>query len=97
LKFRDHPLTLRNGIKAWPPEWITSSGNTTTGEIGILQYVAIGLLIDTTFFLFIDYQHSRYVGLMSFDDSITCQKVYDLLKSNVGRSIEEIGGLKLEP
>ena len=58
LKFRDHPLiTLRNGVKAWPPEWITASGNTTTGEVGILEYVSVGLLIDTTFFLFIGYQH----------------------------------------
>ena len=47
--------------------------------------------------LFIDYKHTRYVGLMSFDDSISCQKVYDLLKPNVGHSIEEIGGLELEP
>ena len=58
--------------------------------------MAIGLLIDTTFFLFIDYQHSRYVGLMSFDDSISCQKVYDLLKPNIGRLIKEIGDLELE-
>ena len=98
LKFRDHPLIpLRNGVKAWPPEWITASGNTTTGEVGILEYMSIGLLIDTTFFLFINYKHSRYVGLMSFDDSISCQKVYDLLKPNTGRSIKEIGGLELEP
>jgi len=34
---------------------------------------------------------------MSFDDSISCQKFYDLLKPNVGRSIEEISGLELEP
>ena len=59
--------------------------------------MSVGLLIDTTFFLFIDYEHSRYVGLMSFDDSISCQKVYDLLKPNVGHSIEEIGGLELGP
>jgi hypothetical protein len=98
LKFRDHPLiTLRNGVKAWPPVWITASGNTTTGEVGILECVSIVLLIDTTFFLFIDYQHSRYVGLMSFDDSISCQKIYDLLKPNTGRSIKEIGDLELEP
>ena len=59
--------------------------------------MSIGVLIDTTFFLFIDYQAFRYVGLMSFDDSISCQKIYDLLKPNVGRSIKEIGDLELEP
>jgi hypothetical protein len=74
-----------------------TSGNTTTGEVGILEYVSVGLLIDTTFFLFIDYQHSRYVGLMSFDDSISCQKIYNLLKPNVDRSIKEIGDLEMEP
>jgi hypothetical protein len=31
------------------------------------------------------------------DDSISCQKIYDLVKPNVGRSIEEIGDLELEP
>ena len=34
---------------------------------------------------------------MSFDDSIFCQKIYDLLKPNVGRSIKEIGDLEMEP
>jgi hypothetical protein len=98
LKFRDHPLTtLRNGIKGWPPVWITTSGNSTTGEIGILQDVSIGVLVDTTLFLFIDYQAFRYVGSMSFDDSISCQKIYNLLKPNVDRSIKEIGDLELEP
>jgi hypothetical protein len=98
LKFRDHPLTtLRNGIKGWPPVWITTSGNSTTGEIGILQDVPIGVLVDTTLFLFIDYQAFRYMGSMSFDDSISCQKIYNLLKPNVDRSIKEIGDLELEP
>ena len=62
-----------------------------------VEDVSVGLLKDTTFFLFIGYQHSRYVGLMSFDDSISCQRVYDLLKPNVGHSIEEIRGPELEP
>jgi hypothetical protein len=94
LKFRDHPLTtLGTGAKPWPPVWITASENRTTGEIGILQDVSIGVLIDTTLFLFIDYQASRYVGSLSFDDPIACQKIYNLLKLNVGRSIEEIGDL----
>jgi hypothetical protein len=34
---------------------------------------------------------------MSFDDSISCQKIYNLLKPNVDRSIKEIGDLELEP
>jgi hypothetical protein len=96
LKFRDHPVT-NTGATPWPPVWIAASGNSTTVEIGILEYVSIGLLIETTFFLFIDYQHCRYVGLMSFDDSISCHKVYNLLKPNIGRSIKEIGDLELEP
>jgi hypothetical protein len=94
---RPSPNNSQERRQSLPPEWITASGNTTTGEIGILEYVSIGLLIDTTFFLFIYYKHFRYIGLMSFDDSISCQKIYDLLKPNVGRSIEEIGDLELEP
>jgi hypothetical protein len=97
LKFREHPpTTLGNGLKPWPPVWVTASENRTTGEIGILKDVSIGILIDTTLFLFMDYQDSRYVGSMSFNDSISCQKIYNLLKPNVGRSIEEIGNLNLK-
>ena len=96
LQLRDHPLiTLRTGVKAWPPFWITSSGDAASGEIGILQDVSIGVLIKTTLFLFVGFQGSRYVGSMSFDDSISCQKFYDLLKPTVGRSIKEIGDLEV--
>jgi hypothetical protein len=52
----------------------------------------MGLLKTPHSFCLLNYKHSR-----SFDDSISCQKLYDLLKPNVGRSIEEIGGLELEP
>ena len=96
LQLRDHAITtLKSGVKTWPPFWITSSGDAASGEIGILQNVSIGVLIDTTLFLFIEFQGSRYVGLISFDDSISCQKTYDLLKPKVGRSIKEIGALEV--
>jgi hypothetical protein len=96
LQLRDHPITiLKSGVKTWPPFWITSSGDAANGEIGILQDVSIGVLIHTTLFLFIEFRGFRYVGSMSFDDSISCQKIYDLLKPNVGRSIKEIGDLEV--
>jgi hypothetical protein len=95
LQLRDHSLTLKSGNKTWPPFWITSSGDNASGEIGILQDVLIGVVIPTTLFLFIEFQGSRYVGSMSFDDSISCQKIYDLLKPIVGRSMKEIGDLEV--
>jgi hypothetical protein len=95
LQLRDYPITtLKSGIETWPPFWITSSGDVASGEIGILQDVLVGV-IPTTLFLFIEFRGFRYVGSMSFDDSISCQKFYDLLKPNVGRSMKEIGDLEV--
>src|SRR3954465_13911083 len=95
LQLREHPLTVKSGVKTWPPFWITSSGDAASGEIGILHDVLIGVLEPTTLFLFIEFQGFRYVGSMSFDDPIFCQKICDLLKQNVGRSIKEIGDLEV--
>jgi hypothetical protein len=58
---------------------------------------SIGVLIDTTLFLFIDSRPLDMWDSLSFDDSIACQKIYNLLKSNVDRSIKEIRDLELEP
>ena len=50
-------------------------------------------LTDTKLFMFIEYQSFRYMGLMAFDDPKSCHAIYTLLKSNIGRSIKEIGDL----
>ena len=59
--------------------------------------MSIGILIDTTLFLFIDYQDSLDMWDRCLSMTMSCQKIYNLLKPNVGRSIEEIGNLDLKP
>jgi hypothetical protein len=94
LQLRDL-TTLKTGVKVWSPFWTTSSEDVAGGEIGILEDIAISVLIPTTLFLFIEYQGLRYVGSMFFDDSISCRKIFNLLKPCVGRSIKEIGDLEV--
>ena len=47
--------------------------------------------------LFIDYKHTWICRIDALSMTLYPAKVYDLLKPNTGRSIEEIGGLELEP
>jgi hypothetical protein len=99
MQFRDHPLmTRKSGFCSWPPAWTTTrhdKNDKLTGEVGTLQQVLTSYLTDTKLFMFIDYQGFRYLGLMAFDDTKFCAAIYTLLKSNVGRSIKDIGDLDL--
>jgi hypothetical protein len=100
MKLRDHPLfTGKSGTKTWPPIWTSVRGDETDrppiGEIGTLQQLAIGLVLNTSLFLTIDYQGSRYTGPLYFDDHETCYAIYTRLSSMVGLSIKEIGDLEL--
>jgi hypothetical protein len=52
-------------------------------------------LMTTKIFLFIDYNGSRYMGMMVFDDPKFCSHIFALLQRNVGRSIKDIGDLDL--
>ena len=85
-------------IKAWPPIWTSVHGdenNKVIGEIGILEQLSIGVSLDTSLFLTIDYQGSRYMGPVYFDDPKSCYAIYTRLSSMVGHSIKEIGDVDL--
>lgn len=51
--------------------------------------------LDTCLFLFMEYNGHRYTGSMYFDDIGFCYEIDTVLKSNLGRSIKEIGDLDL--
>ncbi len=97
MQLRDHPLMVRkSGFKNWPPLWTTTHhdrNDNPTGEIGTLQQVLTSELLDNKIFLFIQFQGSRYMGSMRFDDLAFCSQVHTLLKTNIGLSIKEIGDL----
>jgi hypothetical protein len=97
LNLRDHPLmTRRSGMKTWPPLWSSTGQDRKDwprGEVGTLREAWLHDGLDTCLFLFIDYNGLRYFGSMYFDDVAFCYEVDALLKSNLDRSIKEIGDL----
>jgi hypothetical protein len=99
MAFRDHPLmTRRSGMKTWPPLW-TSTGQDKRdwpkGDAGTLREAWLHDGLDTCLFLFMEHRGHRYVGSMYFDDIGFCYDIDRVLKSNLGRSIKEIGDLDL--
>jgi hypothetical protein len=99
LKLRDHPLmTRKSGMPTWPPIWTTTvpgQHHRPAGEIGVLERVFMHDLFDNKIFLFIQHEGHRYMGSMHFDDPAFCYQVFELIRSRVGRSIKDIGGLDL--
>lgn len=91
-------MTRKSGWPTWPPKWTTTRmdpNDRPVGEIGTLQQPLMNELLDTKIFLFIDYNGSRYMGMMVFDEPKFCLQIFAVLKANVGRSIKDIGDLDL--
>ena len=91
-------MTRKSGMQAWPPRWTTMrrhERHRPVGEIGTLEQALMHELFDNKIFLFIEHGGFRYMGFMQFDDRAFCAQIYNLLKANLGRSIEEIGELDL--
>jgi hypothetical protein len=99
MKLRDHPLmTRKSGIRSWPPTWTSArlaAAEGPIGEVGTLQQALLNNLMSTRIFLLINYQGSRYMGSMAFDNPEFCSEIYAVLNSHVGCSIKEIGDLDL--
>jgi hypothetical protein len=99
MKLREHPMMIRtNGYRSWPPLWTTADQDRDKkpiGEVGTLEDAVMRNLIDNKIFMFMQYQGSRYMGFVAFDDSTFCRQIYGLLKSKAGLSIKEIGDIDL--
>jgi hypothetical protein len=99
MAFRDHPLmTRRSGMKSWPPLWSSTRKDKPDwpkGEVGTLREAWLHDGLDTCLFLFMEYHGHRYTGSMYFDDIGFCYEIDAVLKSNLKRSIKEIGDLDL--
>ncbi len=105
MKLRNDPLKSFGGLRNWPPTWSCIGGENKsrpTGEVGVLKEVKTYYPTGQTFglplnriFLFIEYDNSRYVGGMSFEDAEVCKTVAELLKSHCGHDLAEIGELEL--
>src|SRR5262245_16690480 len=99
MKLRDHPLmTRKSGMKSWPPHWINTRGDLNDkprGEIGTVLRVEKHPSNERGLFVWIEYNHYRYVGAMYFDDFAFCHLIRRILESQIGISIKEIGDLDL--
>ncbi len=105
MKLRNHPLKSCGGIRNWPPTWSWIGGENKrhpSGEVGRLTEVKTYFPSGQTFglplnrvFLFIEYDNSRYVGSMSFEDAETCKAVAEILQRYCGHDLAEIGDIEL--
>jgi hypothetical protein len=79
-----------------PPLWKEKfSERTLTGEIGILMHVALDPTSSRTIHVHITNAGLSYIGRLIFDNPRFCHHISVLLKSQVGRTMEEIGDLEL--
>jgi hypothetical protein len=98
MQLRDHPLINSTFSQSWPPPWVSSLNGVNvaaSGEVGVLKDVWMSEKSRLTIFLAISYGNRRYVGCMTLSDASFCNQLCGLLRGEVGRTIEEIGGLDL--
>jgi hypothetical protein len=96
MDLRRHPGMSFHGLRNWPPVWVSSRGDgqrNMRGEVGVLRYVHASNRISRKCYLVIEHEGSKYIGCLIFNDPSFCYTVSMLLRAQVGRTIEEIGGL----
>lgn len=97
MLLREHPLITYKGNRSWPPAWLWTAGYDSThpqGEVGILKAVLRSHTEpNATCFLVMDHCGAEYVGTLSISDPAFCREIFELLLSNVGKTIQEIGDL----
>jgi hypothetical protein len=95
VKLRDHSLIRHPGGTNWPPVWTQRRINgvkAVTGEDGVLIYVHAVTNSDKCD-LVIESENENYTGTLLFPDPKFCQRVADLLRQHIGKSIKDIGDL----
>ena len=101
MQLRDHPLmSYRATRRSWPPTWTQSVAlnrvRTLRGEIGVLKHVIKPDAVPNKCFLVIEHAGERWVGCLLIEESVFCEQIYDLLRTQLGRSIKEIGDIDLD-
>ena len=88
-------MTYR-GFRSWPPVWTREFGPEmyAADEVGTLEDVRRSVL-DNQCYLVIQYNGSRYVGVLQCDDRKFFEKVYGCLSQSCGQPIHAIGELDI--
>lgn len=69
---------------------------TLKGEVGVLKYVHYDAdEMSNKCFLVIDYQSTLYTGCLICQDRSFCNQIAQVLRTQIGRPIKEIGHLDL--
>lgn len=99
MQLRDDPRMYYRTMPNWPPIWLeryAEGRNIRHGEIGTLTHVG-AMRGSNKCFLYMTHNELPYFGLLYFDDEDFCSFVAELLKANIGKSIQEIAGLDISP
>ena len=99
MKFRDHPELKSKGFQSWPPLWVDverKAWNVITGEVGVLMDVRMRDADSSRLFLTMQHQGGSFVGVLFLDSEPFCVKVYEFLKTCIGRDIKEIGDMEFQ-
>ncbi len=98
MKLREHPLLIHGGLPSWPPVWVSADSNTNRviagAEVGILKKVQRWSLAEKNLFLYIEHEQCAYLGRITVEDEIFCQRLFDFLTACRGRSIRAIGDME---
>ncbi len=98
LKLRDHPLLKYRGVQNWPPVWTRGTKGiikTVKGEGGFLKEVYYDAGTSNKCFLVIDRQLQSYMGCITCPTRSFCIQLTHFLRGHIGRSIEDIGELRV--
>lgn len=94
MEFRDHPILICDGIKAWPPKWLYACGPSmlrwVSGEVGVLDAVFLSHASINKVCLLISEEGNSYLGVIMFERPDSAKTVFEFLNSYIGKSIAAI-------
>jgi len=98
MELRKHPRMTCLGQASWPPDWKGPYGPDKPlprGEAGVLLRVepASKILTSPHCIVVMQWNDQEYIGSLQLDEEEFFQKIVGLLRSCIGRPIEEIGGM----
>jgi hypothetical protein len=85
-------------MKSWPPVWIntrTLPVKKRSGEIGTLMRTAFFPETPKRVFMIMEFENKHYMGCLVFSEAGFCQQLSEILQTNAGRSLKDIGDLDL--
>jgi hypothetical protein len=99
MELRNHPLMSYGAVPNWPPSWLCIGGQMAAqpvGEIGVLKEVVLSRISDRPrIFLIVKHEGGEYMGCLLFKHDMACCQIFELLRTQIGHTLEEIGGFDL--